>query len=76
MSEQHIMKGRFYKGIIGWSFSYNFFVKIHGKKFGRQQQPCFYPNLCNNEACFKGALLYSQLGDNCIQNFHYMAKIC
>ena len=76
MSEPHVIKGRFYKGIIGWSFSENSFVKFHGKKFGRPEQPSFIQNLCNNEACYKVTLLYSQLGDNCIQNFHYTAKIC
>ena len=28
-----VIKEQFYKGIL-WSFSYNSFVKIHGKKFG------------------------------------------
>ena len=33
-----------YKGIISWSFSYNPFVKFHGKNFGSCNMTMLYPN--------------------------------
>ena len=37
---------------ISWSFSYKSFVKFHGKK------KILEPNLCDNEVCYKGTVLY------------------
>ena len=36
-----------------WSFSYNSFVKLYGKKFGSHNMTVLYPNLC-----YKGTALY------------------
>ena len=50
---------RYYGNItILWSFSYNSFVKLHGKKFGSHNMTLLYPNLCYNEVCYKGTALY------------------
>ena len=44
---------------ILWSFSYNFFVKFHGKKPGTHNMTVIYPNLSDNEVSYKGTVLYS-----------------
>ena len=44
---------------ILWSFSYNSFVKFHGKKFGIHNITLLYPNLCYNEMCYKGTEMYA-----------------
>ena len=36
------------------SFSYNSFVKFHGKKFGSHNMIMLCPNLCYNAVCYKG----------------------
>ena len=36
-----------------WSFSYNSFVKLHGKKYGNPNMTMLYPNLCYIEVCYK-----------------------
>ena len=46
---------------ILWSFSYNSFVKFHGKKFGSHNMTVLYPNLCYNKVCYKGSALYYDL---------------
>ena len=54
-----VIKGQFYKGIIGISFfPYNSFEKFHGKKIGSHSMTVLYPNLCYNEVCYKGTALY------------------
>ena len=41
------------------SFSYNSFVKFYGdKKNGSHNMTPLYPNLCYNEVCYKGNVLY------------------
>ena len=35
---------------IIWSFSYNSFVKLNGKKNGQYNMKMLYPNLCYKEA--------------------------
>ena len=42
------------KGITECSFSYNSFVKLHGKKIVSHSMTVLYPNPCYNEACYKG----------------------
>ena len=39
------------------SFSHNSFVKFDEKNRGHNMA-LLYPNLCYNEVCFKGTLLY------------------
>ena len=46
------------KGIITWSFSYNSFVKFHGKKFVYLNMTMIYPKPCYNEVCYKDTALY------------------
>ena len=41
-----------------WSFSYNSFVKFHGKKFGSHNTTMLYPNPCYKKVCYKGTTLY------------------
>ena len=41
-----------------WSFSYNSFVKSHGKKNGSHNQAMLYPNLCYNKVCYNGTTVY------------------
>ena len=41
-----------------WSFSYDSFVKFHGKKLGSQNMSVLHPNSCYNEVCYKGTALY------------------
>ena len=50
-----ILQRNYSKMTILWSFSYNFFVKFHGKKFGiESQHDGVYSNLCYNKACYVG----------------------
>ena len=43
---------------IKWSFSYNSFVKFHGKEIWEPQPDRgIYPNPCYNEVCYKGTAL-------------------
>ena len=54
-------KGTIYKRIIRkWSFSYNSFVKFHGKKILEPQHDCVISKSiqCYNEVCYKGTELY------------------
>ena len=44
--------------ILPWSFSYNSFVKFHGKKFGSQNMAVLYPIPCYIEVCYNGTVLY------------------
>ena len=37
---------------ILWSFSYNSFVKFHGKTFGSHNMTVSYTNLCYNKGLF------------------------
>ena len=49
---------------IKWSFSYNSFVKFHGKK--NWDITLLYPNPCYNEVCYKGtALQLPHVKKNC-----------
>ena len=41
------------------SFSYNSFVKFHGKKIGSHNMTVFYPN---TESCFKGQFYKGIIG--------------
>ena len=62
----YVISEVFYKGAtlqrnrkmtIRWSFSYNSFVKFHGKKIETTTQ-LLYPNLCYNKVCYKVTELY------------------
>ena len=45
-----VIKGQFYKrDITSWSFSYDSFVKFHGKKIGGHNMTGLHPNLCYND---------------------------
>ena len=60
------MKGQFYKKnhrkmTIKWSFSYNSFVKFHGKKFGGHNMTMLYQNPSYNKVCYKGTAVYIAL---------------
>ena len=54
-----ILQRNYRKMTIIWSFSYNSFVKFHGKKFGSHNMTVLYSNPCFNEVCYKGTALYS-----------------
>ena len=47
------------KMAIKWSFSYNSFVKYHGKIFGSHNLTKIYPNLRYSQVCYKGTALYN-----------------
>ena len=49
---------------IAWSFSYNSFVKLHGKKYGSHNMTTLYLNLCYNEECYKGTAMNYLYLDN------------
>ena len=40
------------------SFSYNPFVKFHGKKFLEPEHDRLYRNQCYQKVCYKGTALY------------------
>ena len=40
-------------------FSYNSFVKFHGKEFGSHNMTVVYPNMYCYRVCYKGIVLYS-----------------
>ena len=40
-----------------WSFSYNSFVKLYGKKIGSHNMTPLHPDLCYNEVCYKRTAL-------------------
>ena len=42
---------------IKWSFSFNYFVKFHDKKYLEVHMTVLYPNPCYNELCYKGTEL-------------------
>ena len=44
-----VIKGQFYKRDITWSFSYDSFVKFHGRKIGSHNMTGLHPNLCYND---------------------------
>ena len=53
--EGTILQRNYRKMTISWSFFYNSFVKfLHIKNIWEPQHDLLYPNLCYNEACFKG----------------------
>ena len=56
--KQTILQSNYRKMIILWSFSYNSFVKLNGKKMRGHNITMLYPNLCYNEVCYKGTALY------------------
>ena len=37
------------------------FLKFHDNIFGSHSMAVLYPNLCNNEVCYKGTVLYWSL---------------
>ena len=39
-------------------YNYMYFVKFRKKNIGIHNMAVLYPNLCYNEACYKGAALY------------------
>ena len=41
------------KMTISWSFTYNSFVKVHGKIIGRHNMNVLYP-----DSCYRGTALY------------------
>ena len=43
---------------ILWSFSYNYFVKLHSKKNGNLNMTVLYQNLCYNEVCYIRIAMY------------------
>ena len=51
-----ILQRNYRKMTVIWSFSYNSFVKFHGKKIGSHYMARFFLNPCNNEVCYKGSL--------------------
>ena len=53
-----IFQGNYRKMTISWSFSYNYFVKFHGKTFGSPNMTMLYLNLCYNKVCYKETALY------------------
>ena len=53
-----ILQMNYRKMTISWSFSYNSFVKFHGKKIGSHNMTELYPNLCYNEVCYEGTALF------------------
>ena len=64
--KETILQRNYRKMTIVWSFSYNSFVKFHGKKIGSHNMTVFYPNLCLgyirinhviSESCNKGMIL-------------------
>ena len=46
-----IIQRNYRKTNMTWSFSYNSFVKFHGKKNGRHIMAVLYPNLYYSEVC-------------------------
>ena len=53
-----ILQRNYRKMTISWSFSYNSFVKFHGKKIGSHNMTLLYPNTFYSEVCYKGTALY------------------
>ena len=53
-----ILQKNYRKMTIPWSFSYNSFVKFHGKKYGSHNMTMLYLNPLYNEMCYKEATLY------------------
>ena len=47
---------------IVWSFSYNSFVKFHGKKIWSHNMTVVYTNACFNDVCYKGTALFCLFG--------------
>ena len=43
---------------ISCPFSCNSIIKFHSKKSGSDNMTMLYPNLCNNEVCYKWTALY------------------
>ena len=56
-----ILQRNYRKMTMKWSFSYNSFIKFHGKKFGSHNMTVLYPNPCFNEVCYKEIALYISL---------------
>ena len=54
-----ILQRNYRKMTILWSFSYNSFVKFHGKIFSSHNVTVLYSNLWYNKVCYKGTALYS-----------------
>ena len=48
----HVIKGQFYKRIVGKRPFHGHFVRFHGKKMG-VTITMLYPNPCYNEVCYK-----------------------
>ena len=49
-----ILQRHYRKITIKWSFSYNSFVKFHGKNIWGHSMTVLYPNPCYREVCYKG----------------------
>ena len=48
-----ILQWNYRKMTISGAFSYDSFVKLHGKKFGSCNITVLYPKPCSNEVCYK-----------------------
>ena len=55
-----ILRWNYRKMTMKWSFSYNSFVKFHGKKkYGNHNTAMLYPNLSYINVCYKGTAQHS-----------------
>ena len=56
--KRKILRINYRKVTILWSFSYNYFVKLHSKKFVNLNMTVLYQNLCYNEVYYIGIAIY------------------
>ena len=58
--KEQCLQRNYRKLTISWSFSYNIFVKFHGKKIVSYNMTLIYPNLCYDEVCYKETAMYRE----------------